>query len=108
VAQGDAFDAIVKYARWLAKLGDHAYAWCLRLNHWYNHARLALGSPYCSLAAFPKTRATDAGNFMSDFEHAMAEEAKRPGLEGVVGGPIQKAEMKSIDGMLYCNDGDWL
>src|SRR5215470_15756667 len=45
IVHGDAFDGIVKYARWLAKLGDHAYAWCLRINHWYNHARLALGVP---------------------------------------------------------------
>jgi UDP-2,3-diacylglucosamine pyrophosphatase LpxH len=108
ITHGDAFDGIVKYARWLAKLGDHAYSWCLQLNHWYNHARVALGYPYWSLSAFLKTRVKDAVKFISDYEEAMAAEARRRGLDGVVCGHIHKAEIRDIDGILYCNDGDWV
>ena len=38
----------------------------------------------------------------------MAHEAKRRGLDGVVCGHIHKAEIREIDGVLYCNDGDWV
>jgi UDP-2,3-diacylglucosamine pyrophosphatase LpxH len=108
IAHGDAFDGVMQYAPWLAKLGDHAYAWCLHINHWYNRARVALGYPYWSLSAFLKTRVKDAVKFISNFEHAMADEARRRGLDGVVCGHIHKAEIKEIDGILYCNDGDWV
>jgi UDP-2,3-diacylglucosamine pyrophosphatase LpxH len=35
-------------------------------------------------------------------------EAKRCGFQGVVCGHINRAEMREIDGLLYCNDGDWV
>jgi UDP-2,3-diacylglucosamine pyrophosphatase LpxH len=38
----------------------------------------------------------------------MAAEARRRGLDGVVCGHIHKAEIRDIDGILYCNDGDWV
>jgi UDP-2,3-diacylglucosamine pyrophosphatase LpxH len=107
VAHGDAFDGIVKYAR-----GWPSWATMPMLvpapQPLVQPCALALGYPYWSLSAFLKTRVKDAVKFISDFEHAMAEEAKRRGLDGVVCGHIHKAEIKTIDGMLYCNDGDWV
>ena len=47
-------------------------------------------------------------NYVSDFEVAVANEARRRGYDGVVCGHIHHAEIRSIDGMLYCNDGDWV
>jgi UDP-2,3-diacylglucosamine pyrophosphatase LpxH len=38
----------------------------------------------------------------------VAREARRRGLDGVVCGHIHKAEIREIDGVLYCNDGDWV
>ena len=38
----------------------------------------------------------------------MAREARKRGVHGVVCGHIHHAEMREIDGMLYCNDGDWV
>ena len=29
-------------------------------------------------------------------------------MDGVVCGHIHKAELRMIDGILYCNDGDWV
>ena len=37
-----------------------------------------------------------------------AREARRRGHDGVVCGHIHRAEMRVIDGVLYCNDGDWV
>ena len=38
----------------------------------------------------------------------MTDEARRRGCDGVVCGHIHKAEIREIDGVLYCNDGDWV
>jgi UDP-2,3-diacylglucosamine pyrophosphatase LpxH len=47
-------------------------------------------------------------NFIADFEHIMAREARLRDCDGVVCGHIHKAEIREIDGLLYCNDGDWV
>jgi UDP-2,3-diacylglucosamine pyrophosphatase LpxH len=38
----------------------------------------------------------------------VAREARDRGFDGVVCGHIHRAEMRHIDGILYCNDGDWV
>jgi UDP-2,3-diacylglucosamine pyrophosphatase LpxH len=38
----------------------------------------------------------------------VAAEARRRGHHGVVCGHIHRAEMREIQGTLYCNDGDWV
>ena len=35
-------------------------------------------------------------------------EAKRRKMDGVICGHIHKAELREVDGILYCNDGDWV
>jgi UDP-2,3-diacylglucosamine pyrophosphatase LpxH len=47
-------------------------------------------------------------NYVLQFEGAVAAEARKRGLDGVVCGHIHRAEMRDIDGTLYCNDGDWV
>ena len=46
--------------------------------------------------------------FIDNYEHAVASEARRRGVDGVVCGHIHHAEIRDIDGILYCNDGDWV
>lgn len=108
VLHGDRFDGVVKYAKWLAHLGDWAYTLALSLNHWFNLARRRLGYPYWSLSAYLKHKVKNAVAFIADFEAAMAEEARRAGVDGVVCGHIHHAETRMVDGILYCNDGDWV
>ncbi len=108
VTHGDHFDGIVTYAKWLALLGDMAYTAALNLNTWFNHLRRRLGLPYWSLSAYLKHKVKNAVAFISEYEHAIAEEARRRHVDGVVCGHIHHAEMRDIDGILYCNDGDWV
>jgi UDP-2,3-diacylglucosamine pyrophosphatase LpxH len=108
IIHGDAFDGIVRYAPWLAKLGDSAYTMALAANHWFNRARVAFGYPYWSLSAWLKSRVKDAVKFIADFEHTVTAEAQRRGFDGVVCGHIHQAALKEIDGILYANDGDWV
>jgi UDP-2,3-diacylglucosamine pyrophosphatase LpxH len=80
----------------------------LRLNRYLNHWRAKLGLPYWSLSAFLKHKVKSALNYVTDFERAVAGEARKRGYHGVVCGHIHRAEMRDIDGVLYCNDGDWV
>ena len=70
------------------------------------HARLGFG--YWSLSQYLKHKVKNAVSFISDFEHVLVREAKRRGYDGVVCGHIHKAQIHMIDGILYCNDGDWV
>jgi UDP-2,3-diacylglucosamine pyrophosphatase LpxH len=108
VIHGDEFDSVVKYSTWLAMLGSSAYDFLLDANRWVNFLRRKFGFPYWSLAAYLKHKVKNAVNFISNFEHALAHEARRHGVDGVVCGHIHKAEITNVNGVLYCNDGDWV
>ncbi len=108
VLHGDEFDGIVRDALWLAKFGDRAYGLALSANHGLNRIRRRLGMPYWSLAAYLKSRVEDAVKYVANFQRAVVDEARRRGAQGVVCGHIHKAEIRDIDGVLYCNDGDWV
>lgn len=108
VTHGDYFDAVIQRAKWLAYTGDYAYEFTLRMNRHLNHWRARLGLPYWSLSAYLKHKVKMALNYVTDFEKAVAQEARNRGHDGVVCGHIHRAEMRTIDGTLYCNDGDWV
>jgi UDP-2,3-diacylglucosamine pyrophosphatase LpxH len=108
VLHGDEFDGIIRYARWLAVLGDVSYQFALALNHWFNALRRRFGYPYWSLSAYLKHKVKNAVKYIDNFEAVVAREAVSRNLDGVVCGHIHKAEIRDIDGVLYCNDGDWV
>ncbi len=108
VIHGDQFDSVVRYARFLALLGDWAYTAALTVNTWFNAARRRLGYPYWSLSAWLKRQVKEAVKAIDRFETALAGEARRRGLDGVVCGHIHHAEMREVAGVLYLNDGDWV
>lgn len=108
VTHGDLFDTVMQHAGGLARLGSSLYEWLLNLNRWMNAVRLRFGLPYWSMSQYVKHQVKNAVNFISQFEQTMAGEARRRGCDGVVCGHIHKAEMRRIDGVLYCNDGDWV
>lgn len=108
ITHGDKFDAVVRYAKWLALLGDHAYVTLLHVNTLFNWVRRKLGFNYWSLSAYLKHKAKTAVEFIGKYEEALGEEARRRKVDGVVCGHIHTAEMRDIEGILYCNDGDWV
>jgi UDP-2,3-diacylglucosamine pyrophosphatase LpxH len=108
LTHGDYFDAVVQYAKWLAHVGDNLYELTLRLNRYVARLRAHLGLPYWSLSAYLKHKVKSALNYVTAFEDALAQEAKRRGFHGVVCGHIHRAQIREIDGVLYCNDGDWV
>jgi UDP-2,3-diacylglucosamine pyrophosphatase LpxH len=108
VTHGDEFDGVIQHARWLAFLGDWSYRALIGVNTGFNRARRAMGLGYWSLSAYLKHKVKNAVAFIDRFEDAMAQEARRRGVQGVICGHIHKAEMRDIGGVAYINDGDWV
>ena len=108
VLHGDEFDAIIKASPLLEALGNRAYAFVLGLNRYVNFFRRRFGFPYWSIAAYLKHKVKNAVKYIANFERALADEARRRGVDGMICGHIHRAEISDIDGVLYCNDGDWV
>ncbi|WP_342628086.1 UDP-2,3-diacylglucosamine diphosphatase [Nguyenibacter vanlangensis] len=108
VLHGDEFDSVVRYAPFLAMLGDRAYTAALIVNRWFNLVRRRLGLPYRSLSKWLKRQVKGAVMAIDRFETAVADEARRRGMDGVICGHIHHAIIKDLDGVLYMNDGDWV
>jgi UDP-2,3-diacylglucosamine pyrophosphatase LpxH len=108
VMHGDLFDGVIQCAKWLAHVGDSLYEFTLRLNRHLNSLRGRMGLPYWSLSKYLKLKVKRAVSFIGDFENAVAREARRRGVQGVVCGHIHHAELRDIDGITYANDGDWV
>ncbi len=108
ITHGDLFDGVIQCAPWLALAGDVLYTLTLRLNRHFNALRGHFGLPYWSLSQFLKHKVKNAVSYIAAFEQALAREARRRGLDGVICGHIHKAEIRDIDGIQYCNDGDWV
>ncbi|MBX9864061.1 MAG: UDP-2,3-diacylglucosamine diphosphatase [Hyphomicrobium sp.] len=108
VLHGDEYDVVVRYARWLAFLGDRGYEFALWLNSPLNFVRRHLGLGFWSLSAYLKHRVKTAVNFIGEFEKALAEEARRQHVDGVICGHIHHAASRDIGGIHYINTGDWV
>ena len=108
VIHGDEFDGVIRYAKFLAHLGDWAYDTALLVNRWFNFLRRRLGYPYWSLSQWLKRQVKEAVKAIDRFETALAHEAQSRGMDGVICGHIHHAEMRMIHGILYMNDGDWV
>jgi UDP-2,3-diacylglucosamine pyrophosphatase LpxH len=108
ITHGDLFDGVMQYAKWLAYVGDNLYSLILYFNRYLNLLRIRMGMQYWSLSQYLKHQVKNAVSYIADFEMIMAREARLRGCQGVVCGHIHKAEIRMIDNLLYCNDGDWV
>lgn len=108
MVHGDQFDQAVRCSLIHRLAGDISYDFLLFLNRWGNRVRRRLGLPYWSLAYYIKNRVKNARAAIHAFETAAAGEARRRGFDGIVCGHIHQPEIRTIDGVLYCNDGDWI
>ena len=108
ITHGDHYDHMVKYHKGLALLGEHAYNLSIQLNVWISHIRKWLGLKPWSLSKYLKNKVKLASTYIERFEEAIASECRSKGYDGVVCGHIHHAEIRDLDGVKYCNDGDWV
>ena len=108
VLHGDEFDAVLKCSALAVSLGGAACRALLVLNrfvHWLHDLRRR---PYWSLAQHVKERIGGAARYVEEFQRASLRAAADGGFDGVVCGHIHKADLIERDGLVYCNDGDWV
>jgi UDP-2,3-diacylglucosamine pyrophosphatase LpxH len=108
VLHGDEFDSAVKCNRLLEIIGNHAYEFILDLNGMVNFLRKKFGFPYWSLSTFLKHKVKNAVEYIHRFELAVAHEANRRKVDGLICGHIHKSNLRDINGIRYCNTGDWV
>lgn len=108
VLHGDKFDQVVQKSPWLAMLGASLYDLILAISQPVHRIRRHLGLGYWSLAAFLKHKVKNAVSYIGHFEQAVAAEAREHRVDGMVCGHIHHAEMRDIEGIDYCNCGDWV
>jgi UDP-2,3-diacylglucosamine pyrophosphatase LpxH len=108
IMHGDEFDVVVRYAKWLAFLGDWSYTMALWFNMHLNVVRRWFGMPYWSLSAYLKHKVKRAVSYIGEFETALSQEARRHGAQGVICGHIHHAAMRQVGDVIYINTGDWV
>ncbi len=108
VVHGDLFDGITRLAPWISFIGDRAYDILIGLNSKFNWWRHKFGFGYWSLSQYLKQRVKRALDFIFHFERNLANYGRKRGFDGVICGHIHKAEIKTTDGFIYMNDGDWV
>jgi len=108
VMHGDQFDSAVVNSKFIGLIGSAAYDFLLRMNRYVNWCREKLGREYWSLAAAVKYKVRKAVRYIANFEAAVAHEARRAKVDGLVCGHIHRAELTRLGDITYMNCGDWV
>ncbi len=108
VVHGDEFDVVEHYSKWLRFVGDRSYEFVLWCDQPLNWARRLFGFHFWSLSAFMKTRVKAAASYIGEFETALAAEAARRNMHGVICGHVHQPADRLIGGVRYMNCGDWV
>lgn len=112
IFHGDVFDASMKHAKWLAKLGGIGYDILILINSLINWCLARLGREKMSFSKKVKASVKTAVSYISDFEKIAADLAIESGYEYVVCGHIHQPEMREIctdkGSVMYLNSGDWV
>lgn len=109
---GDIFDATMKSAKWLAKLGGMGYDLLIAINCLVNWVLEKSGRERMSFSKKIKNSVKKAVSFISDFEQTAADIAISSGHQVVVCGHIHQPCIKEIHSgkgsVTYLNSGDWI
>lgn len=108
LVHGDAYDAIMKCRGVKNYIGNLGYEVLLYCNRQISRIRRKFGFPYWSLSGFVKRQVKDAMEHINNFAEVVCSDAARRGYDGVVCGHIHHADLREVEGILYCNDGDWV
>lgn len=109
---GDIFDATMKHAKWLAKLGAVGYDSLIAINCAVNWVLERSGRERMSFSKKIKNSVKSAVSFISAFEDTAAEIAIDQKYHRVICGHIHQPALKKIKTskgeVEYLNSGDWI
>lgn len=108
VSHGDELDYAVRYSRLNRFIGDIAYDLLMWVNRRVNQLRRLMGVSYWSLAKWVKVNVAQAEAAINAYQHAAINLVREKGLDGIICGHLHYPVLAEVDGLLYCNDGDWV
>jgi UDP-2,3-diacylglucosamine pyrophosphatase LpxH len=108
LVHGDCFDEHILVGRFAKFIGNFGYPFLLWANRNILKFTSFLGYQHWSLASYIKNRIKGARQAIETFENAAVSEVKRRKLDGIICGHIHQPDLKLKDGVIYCNDGDWV
>ena len=108
VTHGDILDREIRKGTNLEQFGAAAYAVLLALDVRINDVRSRLGRDHLSIMSGIKARLASANEYIRRFEEVAASYAKRRDFAGIVCGHIHRPGIRTIGGVCYANDGDWV
>ncbi len=106
VIHGDQFDAIERRIPWLSKAGVVIHDWCARVGQLLKRVRPRVRSK--SNHSIVRAGTKKLLRVINDFESRIANYAKELGCDGVICGHIHTPSILQLDGVTYCNAGDWI
>jgi UDP-2,3-diacylglucosamine pyrophosphatase LpxH len=77
-------------------------------NHTINNVRRRMGKPYWPFVERIKLGIGPSVRYIERFEEVATSHARAEGYDGIVCGHIHRANLRQIDGTVYCNTGDWV
>jgi UDP-2,3-diacylglucosamine pyrophosphatase LpxH len=108
VMHGDEFDGMVRGKSLGVLLGGFACRTLLSLNRFVHWLHDLTDRPYWSLAQHVKARFGGTERYVQRFREATLAAAREARVDGIVCGHIHMADLVERDGLVYCNDGDWV
>src|SRR5262249_41168889 len=96
VIHGHQFDGLAHFNRLLDRVGSAVYERILDINMWINRIRRALGFGHWSFAAAVKMKAKSAVKYVTDYEQAMIQYARKTRMDGVICGHIHRPEIRPL------------
>ena len=110
VTHGDLFDAVVQCAKWLALARrPRSTRSSLKLNQHFNAMRARLGLPLLVAVAVPQAQGEERGE-LHHRVRGRRSRTRRGAAASTASSAATSTRPRSatIDGILYCNDGDWV
>lgn len=110
VVHGDMFDSLMRLSsgRLAMHWGDKLYDLLIWLNDKWAYIREKLGLSYWSMSQWIKKNTKQALSYIFNYETLITSYCKSKGYDGIICGHIHMAEIKTIDDIVYMNDGDWV
>ncbi len=107
VTHGDQFDSIEQNCQWLSVVASYGYDMLLSLNWFVNRLRGKKLDPY-AFCGVVKRRVKMLVRHVSEFEAKLVENAEQEECDGIICGHIHAPRIMDINGLSYCNTGDWV
>lgn len=108
VLHGDQFDDYERASSFTIGFLSLFYEGMLRANSVWSHATAAALHGDSSLIARLKRRLSSIGRHVEHFRNEVVRHARHRGCDGVICGHIHAPQNVNIDGITYCNAGDWV